>query len=176
MRELERTIMLNILDQHWREHLYEMDYLREGIGLRAMGQRDPLTEWQREGYDMFSQMMKSVAQDFVRYVMHAEVTMEAPPEPEPAKVTNVAYTSSDNLEPLSPSEMPAADGGATGDTGRAVRTAERLAGESRVPQQQTPVVRTESERVGRNDPCPCGSGKKFKLCHGRTPAGSTTNN
>jgi preprotein translocase subunit SecA len=175
MRELERTIMLNILDQHWREHLYEMDYLREGIGLRAMGQRDPLTEWQREGYDMFSQMMKSVAQDFVRYVMHAEVTMEAPPEPEPARVVNVAYTSSDNIEPPSPSVGADLNGGApAADPSRALRTAEALAADGRVP-QQTPLVRTESERVGRNDPCPCGSGKKFKLCHGRTPAGSSTN-
>ena len=82
MRQMERQILLSIVDQHWREHLYEMDYLREGIGLRAMGQRDPLTEWQREGFEMFQDMMQSVARDFVTYVMRAEVRVEqAPPAP-----------------------------------------------------------------------------------------------
>ena len=73
MREVERQVMLRIIDQKWREHLYEMDYLQEGINLRAMGQKDPLVEWQREGYEMFGQMMHGVAQDFVKYVMHVQV-------------------------------------------------------------------------------------------------------
>jgi len=73
MREIERQVMLRIIDQRWREHLEEMDYLQEGINLRAMGQKDPLTEWQREGYDMFGSLMKGIAQDFVKYVMHVEV-------------------------------------------------------------------------------------------------------
>jgi hypothetical protein len=73
MREVERQVMLRIIDQRWREHLQEMDYLQEGINLRAMGQKDPLVEWQREGFDMFGQMMKGIAQDFVRYVMHVQV-------------------------------------------------------------------------------------------------------
>ena len=81
LREIERQVMLRIIDQRWREHLYEMDYLQEGINLRAMGQRDPLTEWQREGYEMFGQMMQGIAQDFVRYVMHVQVQVS-----EPAKV------------------------------------------------------------------------------------------
>jgi len=68
MREIERRVMLSVLDQHWREHLYEMDYLREGIHLRAMGQRDPLSEWQREGFDMFEAMMASVRENFVSYM------------------------------------------------------------------------------------------------------------
>src|SRR5690606_2472193 len=76
MRQVERQVMLNIIDQHWREHLLEMDYLEEGIGLRAMGQRDPLVEWQREGFEMFGVMMKSIAQDFVKYVMHAQVVVQ----------------------------------------------------------------------------------------------------
>ena len=76
MREIERQVMLRIIDQRWREHLYEMDYLQEGINLRAMGQKDPLVEWQREGYTMFGQMMKGIAQDFVRYVMHVQVVQE----------------------------------------------------------------------------------------------------
>ncbi|MDP1804301.1 MAG: preprotein translocase subunit SecA, partial [Acidimicrobiales bacterium] len=78
MRQVERQVMLKIIDTRWREHLYEMDYLQEGINLRAMGQRDPLTEWQREGFDMFGQMMKGIAQDLVRYVMHVQVNVEQP--------------------------------------------------------------------------------------------------
>ena len=73
MREVERQVMLRIIDQRWREHLEEMDYLKEGINLRAMGQKDPLTEWQREGFEMFGGMMTGIAQDFVRYVMHVQV-------------------------------------------------------------------------------------------------------
>src|SRR5204863_6235309 len=83
LREIERRVMLSVIDQHWREHLYEMDYLREGINLRAMGQKDPLAEWQREGFDMFSAMMASVSEDFVRYVFHLEVvTEDATPRPQ----------------------------------------------------------------------------------------------
>ncbi len=78
MREVERQVMLRIIDQRWREHLYEMDYLQEGINLRAMGQKDPLTEWQREGYEMFGQLMKGIADDFVRYVMHVQVVQKEP--------------------------------------------------------------------------------------------------
>src|SRR4029079_17502639 len=81
MREVERQVMLRIVDQRWREHLYEMDYLQEGINLRAMGQKDPLVEWQREGFEMFGQLMKGIAEDFVRYVMHVEV-VQNDPEPE----------------------------------------------------------------------------------------------
>ena len=76
MRQIERQVMLRIIDQRWRDHLYAMDYLREGIHLRAMGQRDPATEWQREGFEMFGQMMAGIAQDFVRYVMHARVQVQ----------------------------------------------------------------------------------------------------
>src|SRR6476619_1412821 len=82
MREVERQVMLRIIDQKWREHLYEMDYLQEGINLRAMGQKDPLVEWQREGYEMFGAMMQSVAQDFVKYVMHAQVSVADQPQAE----------------------------------------------------------------------------------------------
>ena len=76
MRDVERQVMLRIIDQRWREHLEEMDYLQEGINLRAMGQKDPLTEWQREGFEMFGAMMKGIAQDFVRYVMHVQVVQQ----------------------------------------------------------------------------------------------------
>ena len=107
MREVERQVMLRIIDQRWREHLEEMDYLKEGINLRAMGQKDPLTEWQREGYEMFGSMMKGIAQDFVRYVMHVQVVRNeqpaAPARPAaaaalPAGVQNVQQTSSETQQ------------------------------------------------------------------------------
>src|SRR5690606_4537243 len=81
MRQVERQVMLRVIDQRWRAHLYEMDYLREGINLRAMGQKDPLVEWQREGFEMFSQMMHGIWQDFVRYVMHVDVKVTRPAAP-----------------------------------------------------------------------------------------------
>jgi preprotein translocase subunit SecA len=85
MRQVERQVMLRIIDTKWREHLYEMDYLQEGINLRAMGQRDPLTEWQREGFEMFGMMMHAIAQDLVRYVMHVQVSVtRSAPKPAPA--------------------------------------------------------------------------------------------
>src|SRR5438105_12977715 len=89
MREIERQVMLAIIDQRWREHLYEMDYLQEGINLRAMGQRDPLVEWQREGFEMFTMMMDAIAEDFVKYVMHLDVVVEPSAGP---NVRNVQYS------------------------------------------------------------------------------------
>ena len=167
MRRLERQVMLRIIDQKWREHLYEMDYLREGINLRAMGQKDPLVEWQREGFAMFGQMMTAIAGDFVKYVMHAQVQVaEAAPEPE-SKVQNLTYTAPEDTEDGASSMRAAAaaqaqaegDGGGGGGGQVAAPPAVEAA-------PQVPVVKTEWEKTPRNAPCPCGSGKKFKLCHG----------
>ncbi len=102
MREVERQVMLRIIDQRWREHLEEMDYLKEGINLRAMGQKDPLIEWQREGFEMFGGMMKGIAQDFVRYVMHVQVRNQeeqAAPKLGTPQVLNMQTSSSDD-EPV----------------------------------------------------------------------------
>ena len=88
-RDIERQVMLRLIDQHWRDHLYEMDYLREGIHLRAYGQKDPAVEWQREGFDMFAQMMSGIADDFVKYIMHVQVAVEPAPQ---AQITNVQYS------------------------------------------------------------------------------------
>jgi preprotein translocase subunit SecA len=157
MREIERRVMLSIIDQRWREHLYEMDYLQEGINLRAMGQRDPLTEWQREGYDMFTQMIAAISDDFIRYVMHLDVVVENQPQPE---LRNVQYSA-----PEDPS------GDATGMQAAAARQASQSGEEApQAPAEevtQAPVVKSEHEKLGRNQPCWCGSGKKFKLCHGK---------
>src|SRR5258708_8164575 len=84
--------MLQIIDTKWREHLYEMDYLQEGIHLRAMGQKDPLVEWQREGFDMFGQMMHGIAQDFVKYVMHAQVTVAQQEPLDAPQLSNMSYS------------------------------------------------------------------------------------
>ncbi|MCB0970858.1 MAG: SEC-C domain-containing protein, partial [Acidimicrobiales bacterium] len=159
MRQIERQVMLNILDQHWREHLQEMDYLREGIGLRAMGQRDPLVEWQREGFEMFGAMMSSIAQDFVKYVMHVQVVEEKrPTEPQVSDVST------------SGPEDPSAGGGwtAAAAAARAEQAAEGSAPTATPdePVQNTPVVKSDWDKTPRNAPCPCGSGKKFKQCHG----------
>ena len=204
MREVERQVMLRIIDQRWREHLEEMDYLKEGINLRAMGQKDPLTEWQREGYEMFGTMMKGIAQDFVRYVMHVQVVQQqqpaapaaappaettaaapttappaaqapaaapsapAPARPAPARravtaptVQNLQTSSSDTVQP---SAFRDAAGGAVGRS--AGKSGGRQAAARPQATKQETVVKDEWSKTPRNAPCPCGSGKKFKLCHG----------
>lgn len=126
MRELERVVLLKVVDQKWMDHLDDMDQLRDGIGLRAYGQRDPLVEYKREGYEMFEQMIHSIQEDTVRLLYHVKV--EKPPEREQV------------AQPISASH---GDGG----------------------ERRQPVKK--GKKIGRNDPCPCGSGKKYKECCGR---------
>ena len=159
MRDVERQVMLRIIDQRWREHLEEMDYLQEGINLRAMGQKDPLTEWQREGFEMFGQMMKGIAQDFVKYVMHVQVVRNEAPAP---AVQNVQQTSSDNAPANAGIAAAARAAAASGEI-----PAEAVPAAPAPTKQQT-VVKDEWSKTPRNAPCPCGSGKKFKTCHGAT--------
>ena len=159
MRDVERQVMLRIIDQRWREHLEEMDYLQEGINLRAMGQKDPLTEWQREGFEMFGQMMKGIAQDFVKYVMHVQVVRNEAPAP---TVQNVQQTSSDNAPANAGIAAAARAAAASGEI-----PAEAVPAAPAPTKQQT-VVKDEWSKTPRNAPCPCGSGKKFKTCHGAT--------
>src|SRR5437588_1381841 len=157
MREVERQIMLQIIDTKWREHLYEMDYLQEGIHLRAMGQKDPLVEWQQDGYAMFGAMVDLIAEDFVKYIMHLQVVREDQPATEVRNMQTSGPASvqgSDNIRQAfasAPVEDELGDGPAP------------------IPNQpdtMAPVVKAEHERIGRNDPCYCGSGKKYKHCHG----------
>ena len=130
MRELERKILLSVLDRKWREHLYEMDYLQEGIGLRAMAQRDPLVEYQREGFDLFSAMMDAIKEELVSYLFNAEVQVEGDQvgakglTPTPAPVTQLQYSAAE-------------------------------------------IESTPAGGTSKNAPCPCGSGKKYKRCHGQ---------
>ncbi|HSB85658.1 MAG TPA: preprotein translocase subunit SecA [Ilumatobacteraceae bacterium] len=156
MRDVERQVMLRIIDQRWREHLEEMDYLQEGINLRAVGQKDPLVEWQREGFEMFGALMKGIAQDFVKYVMHVQVIRNEAPAP---TVQNVQQTSSDNVQ-SDGFNAAARAAAASGDPEVAAPA------EAQAPVKQQTIVKDEWSKTPRNAPCPCGSGKKFKMCHG----------
>ncbi|HJR36935.1 MAG TPA: preprotein translocase subunit SecA [Nocardioidaceae bacterium] len=181
MRELERRVVLSVLDRKWREHLYEMDYLREGIGLRAYSQRDPLVEYQREGFDMFSAMMDGIKEESVGYLFNLEVQVaEEPDEDEAAQEAQPAQFGS--------AVAQAAAAGAEAPTIVAKGlespkqpqnlsySAPTEAGEAEVT--GTPASNADDPYAGisRNAECPCGSGKKYKKCHGAPggPTGLTT--
>jgi preprotein translocase subunit SecA len=158
LRDIERRVMLSVIDQHWREHLYEMDYLQEGINLRAMGQQDPLAEWRREGFDMFEAMMGRIEDDFVQYVFHLQVVVDEQPR---SQVRNVQYSApSDPVQ--GSSAISTAMAAAAAELGEVDDDIEYVDAEQQVQQP----VRVE-KTPGRNEPCFCGSGKKYKLCHGR---------
>ena len=135
MRELERVVLLNITDTKWREHLYEMDYLQEGIHLRALAQKDPITEYRREAYDMFQDLTASIQADFVRYIYRVEFVNKEDQAPQPKRMQ-------DNRAEVEQAGGVAAPTG-TANANQAV-----------------------SDKTPRNAPCPCGSGKKYKKCHG----------
>ena len=168
VRDLERWVLLQLIDVDWREHLLNMDYLREGIHLRALGQKDPLSEYRLEGHKMFDEMMENVTREFVRYMYHVE--LEAPPEPvEAAPVDGVTYTSQDDpvqgFAGFTEGLVEAPDEIAFEATEPA-HYAEDAATEAPLPGVVETVVIDEEDRIGRNDPCPCGSGKKYKKCCG----------
>jgi preprotein translocase subunit SecA len=187
MRHHERMIMLSVIDQQWKDHLLSMDHLKEGIGLRGYGQHDPLVEYKKESFEMFEAMMQRFQEDTVRYLYLMQI-LERPPDP------GAAGRPPDGSPPSGPSEqgqgqgpgpgVPAQHGG-DGNGRRPPRLVStsadeleeafmrrkrreleqaRMAGAGDTQQVQQ-VVRGQ-EKVGRNDPCPCGSGKKFKKCHG----------
>jgi preprotein translocase subunit SecA len=152
MRQIERLVLLNVIDNRWREHLYEMDYLQEGIGLRAMGQKDPLVEYQREGFNMFVAMQDTIKEDFARYIFHVEaVRDDGRRRREPAGLRQ-------ERRQIPVAAAAAAQQSVAGDG---------LEGEPDVEDEAGPVQQARSEKIPRNAPCPCGSGKKYKLCHGR---------
>jgi preprotein translocase subunit SecA len=128
--EAERGTLLSVVDSRWREHLYEMDYLREGIGWRGLSQRDPLVEYKREGFDMFVEMERGLKEDYVTYIYRIE---------------NVKLRE-EEMQQLS------------------------YSGGGEEPNQRPKSPRRAEGKVGRNEPCPCGSGKKYKKCHGRPGA------
>jgi preprotein translocase subunit SecA len=158
-REVERSIMLQIIDQRWRDHLAEMDYLREGINLRAMGQQDPLVAWQREGFSMFGQLMEGIDDDYLRYVLHVEAVTTETQEPSFERVT---YEAAEDPVADVTSNMAAL----AAEAGVAL---DQVSSPTQVPEMgetMVPIVKDASQKLGRNDSCWCGSGKKYKFCHG----------
>ena len=169
-RGLERFVMLSVIDPRWMDHLSEMDYLKEGIGLRAMGQRDPIVEYKAEAYNMFEGLVASINEGFLRTVMHVQIQFEqAAPVPSPMAAMNYSAPSESDifggLEAVGAAVgAPAMAEMASGsETMAAGAEASRAAGPGR-----TYVKDTDDPwaNVGRNEPCPCGSGKKYKKCHG----------
>lgn len=159
MRELERRVILSVLDRKWREHLYEMDYLQEGIGLRAMAQRDPLIEYQREGFDMFSQMLDGIKEESVGYLFNLEVEVQTNPiveEHDADEDESIAETRSIIARGLRGPQRPA----------ELEYTAPGERGEVEHTRVSSKAERDAYGNVERNAPCPCGSGKKYKRCHG----------
>ncbi|MGA8211469.1 MAG: preprotein translocase subunit SecA [Nocardioidaceae bacterium] len=185
MRELERRVLLSVLDRKWREHLYEMDYLREGIGLRAYSQRDPLVEYQREGFDMFAAMMDGIKEESVGFLFNLDVQVEE--EEPPAEQQPVPSV---EMGPALAQAAAAANGGgpptlhARGlETPRPPQNLTYSAPSedgdvelSGSPQTAQALAGQEFEGTSRNADCPCGSGKKYKKCHGAPggPTGLTT--
>ncbi len=157
MRQFERSLMLQTLDQHWREHLASLDHLRQGIHLRGYAQKNPQQEYKREAFELFSGMLDRIKQDVVKIILTVQVRSQEdvqPVEPEPA-VSNVRYQHAEYDGALAPGASADANGDAGGGAEAAVAVA-----------AAPPFVRA-GQKVGRNDPCPCGSGKKYKQCHGR---------
>jgi preprotein translocase subunit SecA len=206
-RELERRVILSVLDRKWREHLYEMDYLRDGIGLRAMAQRDPLIEYQREGFDMFNAMMEGIKEESVGLLFNVQVEVQnnpivdeapadAPPQaavaappaaptqrtaappaakaqaprrqqPAQARVGQGAQADGGQARPAVPAGL--ARVGGPGQHRRSTQleySAPTIDGEAGVERHTESSGDGDFARAGRNDPCPCGSGRKFKRCHG----------
>jgi preprotein translocase subunit SecA len=207
LHELERRVILSVLDRKWREHLYEMDYLQEGIGLRGYGQRDPVVEYQREAFDMFGAMMEGIKEESVGFLFNLEVQTEedeappptaatglpsydAPAAPQPIGVAGEPVPSgapaafADSVEQQSPAPEPQTEhervanvlGQALGQPKRAQGlqySAPSVDGEGGVQKTSDGVGRpngssdtVRSGDVSRNAPCPCGSGRKYKRCHG----------
>jgi preprotein translocase subunit SecA len=172
MREVERYLVLQVVDVRWREHLESMEYLRDGIHLRAMAQKDPLSEYRSEGHGMFEELTATIQEEIVRYLLRIQI--EKPPEQgelEPAAAgPNGGGDLSYEHESVAGSDaILAAGAGGSGQAApqpaRAAVTAGAGAGAATTVSTGQRVL-AEADRVGRNDPCPCGSGKKYKKCHG----------
>ena len=181
MRHHERMIMLSVIDQQWKDHLLSMDHLKEGIGLRGYGQHDPLVEYKRESFDMFEAMMQRFQEDTVKYLYLMQI-LERPPQPPPdagggpmqggptdrGPESGVAVGRGGDGNGHRPPRMVSTSADELEEAflrrkKRELESARMAGGADAAPVQQ--VVRSQ-EKVGRNDPCPCGSGKKYKKCHG----------
>jgi len=188
LRQLERRVVLAVLDRKWREHLYEMDYLKDGIGLRGMGQRDPLVEYQREGYQMYNSMIEAIKEETVQLLFHVDIQQVAETEDleseadEDAAVSatqaelGIASSASANTEAKGPSEdgdevVRDEDGNPVIVGPAPVSHAEGKVPASKQPKSEELKTPWADGRTfpgtGKNAPCPCGSGRKYKMCHGQ---------
>jgi preprotein translocase subunit SecA len=161
MRELERFVILQIVDVRWREHLESMDYMREGIHLRSFAQKDPLVEYRAEGHVMFEELGKEIREEVIFTLFHAEI---APAEA--AELEQAQRAQNGNLSYAHETAAGADAIAAAGVTSTAGAAAVGLGGSTSTSTAPRQVVSSEHEKLGRNDPCWCGSGKKFKKCHG----------
>ncbi len=152
LRRVERDIMLQIVDVQWKDHLYSLDHLKEGIGLRGYGQRDPLVEYKRESYQLFQAMKDRIDEEMVRYLWWLRPVAEEVPVRRPARRAAPITTNAPSQAASVFASAPAGGGGPV---------PARTGGDDVIK-----TVRREEPKVGRNDPCPCGSGKKYKKCHG----------
>jgi preprotein translocase subunit SecA len=166
MRQLERFIVLNAIDQRWREHLDNMDYLREGIHLRSMAQKDPLVEYRVEGHMMFQEMMGQVRAEVCSFLFHADIAVEEDlvPLQTPQAGGALTYQHGDHSALEDAREFGPETSGSSSTTFTQARSGGSVS--------QTPIVQQHraTDEPGRNDPCPCGSGKKYKRCHGASVA------
>ena len=199
LRDLERRVVLAVLDRKWREHLYEMDYLKDGIGLRGMGQRDPLVEYQREGYQMYNSMIEAIKEESVQLLFHIDVkqvasTEDAVDEVEESDETADSVTVAAGPDENGEFEVEAAEGEVEEEDAKqaiAESAAVSESGESTLPVAgPAPISHAEGKvpankrpksdelktpwadgrtfpGTGKNAPCPCGSGRKYKMCHGQ---------
>jgi preprotein translocase subunit SecA len=168
MRFLERSILLQVIDNRWREHLYDMDYLREGIHLRGFAQIDPLVAYKNEGFAMFEELMYAIWEEFSKLIFHVEVEID------PSQARQQFAPNGGNTPPLAysggtlegqPSALQQVAAGAGGGIEAVAAPAGQQGGNGTTEVVET-VVKDERENIGRNDPCWCGSGKKYKKCHG----------
>ena len=166
--QIENQVMLRVIDQRWMAHLSEMDYLKTGIGLRAIGQRDPLVEYKEEAFNAFGLLVANIYEDFLRTVLHLQVQIQEEPEPQ-EELDEDDWEDDEILEGVSYSQPD--ENASSGYKNAQVEAAAAAAGETLKPamgKTQTFVKDKDDPfaNVGRNDPCPCGSGKKYKKCHG----------
>jgi preprotein translocase subunit SecA len=171
LTRVERDIMLQIVDQQWKDHLYSLDHLKEGIGLRGYGQRDPLVEYKKESFALFQDMRSRIEEEIVRYLWFlkpvverdgGETRVNVPARPAPKRPAALNYNNPQQDRPKSifPSAEPAAPPPGIDDLTEDRQPA-RVGGDDVIK-----TVKRDEPKVGRNDPCWCGSGKKFKKCHG----------
>ena len=170
MRQVERFVMLETVDRQWKDHLYSLDHLKEGIGLRGYGQRDPLIEYKKESFALFQAMKERVDEEIVRYLwwLRPILNEEAPVARRPAArrppplILNDPGSESTSVLGAARAQAPQASPFTRSQPQPQQQQPARVGGDDAI--QKT--VRRDEPKVGRNDPCPCGSGKKYKKCHG----------